>query len=437
MSTARVRDRFALRCLLLSVLVQSHATGNFYCTYTVNCLLIWSRWEASCFLNCPSDNDCVAGIVGWEVWHMNMSTICNATISQFPSSSLEFPFHHVFSNASSTKHQCPLGCNYCHIFGIMPTSSCIASLCPFNVVEHGHEHAPLIKGFRILPVQVFLNMLLDFKSREAPANELHFWGCQIEWEANPCSFLYVIQFCRPIVGWIWIWDSDTQCRIWEPVNFPPDQFCCWITQQRILDQRNVFQSCNSCMLYASLRSISVFTCRCTDCIKYCVLGKLLFNDIHLRVCVILCQSRWSPYAVARELAPNCNVEHEILKIGRIFAKSCTSTLQCLIVKFVLTLALRLEILDRIVELPDVLFSISVWMKMNFLFTWRIFRSSVATGRPEPDPPVASSCPELQIFTLGVASSLAFWWCCAIVHVGFLIGSVSLSLLSSELAHASR
>ena len=28
-----------------------------------------------------------------------------------------------------------------------------------------------------------------------------------------------------------------------------------------VDQRNVFQSCNICMLYASLRSISVFTCR--------------------------------------------------------------------------------------------------------------------------------------------------------------------------------
>ena len=37
----------------------------------------------------------------------------------------------------------------------------------------------------------------------------------------------------------------------------------------------MFQTCSVCMLYASVRSVTVFTCRCTDCIKYCVLGKLL------------------------------------------------------------------------------------------------------------------------------------------------------------------
>ena len=39
-----------------------------------------------------------------------------------------------------------------------------------------------------------------------------------------------------------------------------------------------FQSRDICILYASLR-ISVPTCRCTDCIKSCVLGKLLFIAI--------------------------------------------------------------------------------------------------------------------------------------------------------------
>ena len=48
------------------------------------------------------------------------------------------------------------------------------------------------------------------------------------------------------------------------------------------DQRNVFQSCNICILYESLRSINIFTCRCIDCVKSCVLGKLLFIAILLK-----------------------------------------------------------------------------------------------------------------------------------------------------------
>ena len=43
----------------------------------------------------------------------------------------------------------------------------------------------------------------------------------------------------------------------------------------ILDQWNIFRSCNACLLYASMRSISVCTCRCTDCVKSCNLGNLL------------------------------------------------------------------------------------------------------------------------------------------------------------------
>ena len=42
-----------------------------------------------------------------------------------------------------------------------------------------------------------------------------------------------------------------------------------------------FQSCDTCTLCASLRSISVCTCRCTDCVKSCVLGKLLFISVRL------------------------------------------------------------------------------------------------------------------------------------------------------------
>ena len=47
------------------------------------------------------------------------------------------------------------------------------------------------------------------------------------------------------------------------------------------DQRNVFQSCNTCILYAASRWIKLCTCRCTDCITTCVLGKLLFAATRL------------------------------------------------------------------------------------------------------------------------------------------------------------
>ena len=45
-----------------------------------------------------------------------------------------------------------------------------------------------------------------------------------------------------------------------------DHFCCWITQQK---HRNVLQSCQTCMLHASLRSINVCICRCPDCMHSC------------------------------------------------------------------------------------------------------------------------------------------------------------------------
>ena len=142
------------------------------------------------------------------------------------------------------------------------------------------------------------------------------------------------------------------------MSLQPDQFCCWITQQRTLDQRNVFQSWKNCMLCASLRSVRVFTCRCTDCIKSCVLGKLLFIAI-FRVFV----------AVACELAQHCNVERDILKIARIFTNICSFVVQYLTVKSsCFSLALRLKGLHKMAELSDVLFANSIWTKMIFLST---------------------------------------------------------------------
>ena len=90
--------------------------------------------------------------------------------------------------------QCP-GLNFgrkcCHFFGIVHTGLCIAFLCPHNVVEHRHEDDPRIKRFWILPVQVFLNMLLDVRSGsnwDYVPNESHFTGSQIHFLTKPCSF---------------------------------------------------------------------------------------------------------------------------------------------------------------------------------------------------------------------------------------------------------
>ena len=105
---------------------------------------------------------------------------------------------------------------------------------------------------------------------------------------------YLSQFCCRVVGRIWIIDSNTQCRIWEEVDFHPDQICFWITQQRKCSPSTCVQSCDTCKMYASLRSISVCTCRCTDCIKSCVLGKLLFIAIRFVVLVLLCSAKMKP-----------------------------------------------------------------------------------------------------------------------------------------------
>ena len=184
MSTARVRDRFALRPPLFLMQVsnfQSHTIGKFDCKYKVNCLPIWSWWESSCcrmyfrngklllpFFDCPSDNGSVAGNIGWEVWHSNMSTICNGTISHYPWGSLEFALHHALSDAGSKKHQCR-GLNLvanaatsvalCKHFSVLPFFLHSMSL---NI---DMKYDPFIEILWILPIQVILNMLLDLNGR--------------------------------------------------------------------------------------------------------------------------------------------------------------------------------------------------------------------------------------------------------------------------------
>ena len=49
----------------------------------------------------------------------------------------------------------------------------------------------------------------------------------------------------------------------------------------ILNQRNVFQSVRYLHM-GCIFALSVYTCRCTDCMKSCLLGKLLFVAIRLK-----------------------------------------------------------------------------------------------------------------------------------------------------------
>ena len=48
-----------------------------------------------------------AGNIGLKERHLNMSTICNATISHCLCGAWDYAFQHVFSDADPGKNQCP------------------------------------------------------------------------------------------------------------------------------------------------------------------------------------------------------------------------------------------------------------------------------------------------------------------------------------------
>ena len=113
-----------------------------------------------------------------------------ATLSHCPCGSLRCPFHHVFSDAGSRKNQVrawivsqmlPLLCHCANKFlhSAHSVMSEFVSWCQVwrHLVIRAKWIAPL--G---LPTSVF----------------------------NKSVFVpYVLQCCGPIVGWIWIWDSNT------------------------------------------------------------------------------------------------------------------------------------------------------------------------------------------------------------------------------------
>ena len=61
------------------------------------------------------------------------------------------------------------------------------------------------------------------------------------WFPNFEQILFNTRCCCLIIGGMWLWDSNTQCRIWEHVNFHAGQFCYWIKLRNvILEQRNQY-----------------------------------------------------------------------------------------------------------------------------------------------------------------------------------------------------
>ena len=76
----------------------------------------------------------------------------------------------------------------------MQTDFCIAFLCQFDVVVHGHEYDPLIEGFWISSAQIPLNMLLDVKCgstwKYTPC-ELHLSGCAVHMSSKSVFVPYL------------------------------------------------------------------------------------------------------------------------------------------------------------------------------------------------------------------------------------------------------
>ena len=226
-------------------------SGSHNCRYIVGCLPAWSGWQSQCFHMCLGSgkffllSSSVQAVMVPSLEILNVK--CDTRMCQ-PSAmrscpivlgfSLRCPFYHVFSDANSQEapvfwlELCP---KCCHFFGIVQTNFDIAFVCRINVVEHRHE------------IWSYLQWILDFASSDMS----EYASCRREWKHLVVRAKWItllglpnsifgksmfipsaIQFCCPSVGWIWIWDSNTQRRIWEHVNFHPDQLCCCITQQR-------------------------------------------------------------------------------------------------------------------------------------------------------------------------------------------------------------
>ena len=116
-------------------------------------------------------------------------------------------------------------------------------------------------------------------------NELDLSSWEIQLVDESVFSPYFVQFCHPIVGWIWVRNSDTQWRIWEHVNVHTYQCVYWVIEQwnswptksvRVLRNLHVVR------IVAVVWCLRACICRCTDCINPSVLGNLLFIATRLK-----------------------------------------------------------------------------------------------------------------------------------------------------------
>ena len=288
-------------------------SGSHNCRYIVGCLPAWSGWQSQCFHMCLGSgkffllSSSVQAVMVPSLEILNVK--CDTRMCQ-PSAmrscpivlgfSLRCPFYHVFSDANSKKHQCSgLNC--------VPNAATSLALCkqisilPLFVesmsLNIDMKYDPIFNGFWISPVQICLNMLLVVESGNTwwyVPNELHFSGCQTRFSANPCSFHRPSSFVAQVLDGFGFEIPTHSVESGNTWTFILINYAAVSPSNVMLEQRNVCQSCDICMLYAAVPSISVCTCRCTDCIKSGVLVKRFVHRHSLPILVILTQPKSSP-----------------------------------------------------------------------------------------------------------------------------------------------
>ena len=233
----------------------------------------------------------------------------------------------------------------CHFFVIVPTSFCIQ------------------------PILLCLNLFLDVKCGGTwwyVPKELHLWGCQLQFSTNPCSFHTSSNFVVQLLdgsGFETPTHNGASENTWTFI---------------LINVGAGSLSTTYFLTHEMCSSPARFACcmrLCDRSICLLVVARTVSNLVFLRnVCSSLVSQdeghkqslvNWLQIATLsgkswRLIRNSPNLTHKLLNTW--LWNSCSLC------------ALRLEIC-RIVELADVIFSISIWMNMNFLFTWRIFCSN--------------------------------------------------------------
>ena len=96
---------------------------------------------------------------------------------------------------------------------------------------------------------------------------------------NPCSFHASCNFIAQFLDGSGCEAATYNVELENTRTFILTNVAAGYRSNVILDHRNGFPSCRICILYASLRSINIFTCCCTDCFKSFVHGKALIHRL--------------------------------------------------------------------------------------------------------------------------------------------------------------